>query len=467
MLKLATATSFAVLSAMVIGACGSDPDAAESSGTDGTGVADSGVKKKAKKVVSEDDAGVADSGRPAAWTPSFPQVLSYGGKVIASPKVRPIVYKSDPTLATIQKFTDQIAVSDYWKTLGAEYGVGPMTSLPAYVVNEAAPALTTSDAVLTWLTSKLSGASPAFGTPDPNTLYALYYPPGTIVKDNAQGESCKSYGAYHSELTVNGVTVGYSLHPHCASFGGTSELDSLTVGASHEYFEWATDPFPATGPAYTRLDDAHWAWGIAMFGELGDLCTYIDRSSFTTTGIDFTVQRMWSNAAAAAGNYPCAPTSKTTYLQAIPRTEDDVRVYDLHTQKPITTKGIHIEPGETRDVDVMIYSDSASTEDVELANPYRLEQFNPYYSTSGFTAYLLHPASKIGDFATIRIKAPAKANVLDVLTLLSRGADAETSYYWSVTVATDDGKSVLVPSFEGHAGNTLPARIRPMKPVGR
>ena len=204
---------------------------------------------------------------------TFPQVLSRGGPTIKTPKVVPIIFGGDPLTSDITSFTAKIGASQYWKTLGAEYNVGPIAPAAMITPAEAAPTTTSQPQIETWLEQKLSGATPAFGTPDANTLYAIYYPATTKIVDDGSGfgESCKSYGGYHYEITVGGKQVAYAVMPRCAG------IDDLTVTASHEYFEWATDPFPKSKPAFARLDDQHWAWQVTMIGELGDLCTFLDQ----------------------------------------------------------------------------------------------------------------------------------------------------------------------------------------------
>src|SRR5256885_2319265 len=83
---------------------------------------------------------------------------------------------------------------------------------------------------------------------DANTLYAVYFPAGTQVTLELGGQSslgCQTFAGYHSEVNINGTKVGYAAMPVCTTF------DDLTVTASHEYLEWATDPLPLTAPAFT------------------------------------------------------------------------------------------------------------------------------------------------------------------------------------------------------------------------
>src|SRR5262249_51485447 len=148
-------------------------------------------------------------------------------------------------------FTHRLAGSQYWSTITQEYGVGAITAEDPVQVDSPAPASVTSTEIEQWLAG-------AIQNPDPSTLYAVYFPAGTQVTLELGGESsqsCQAFAGYHSEVNVGGVKVGYAALPTCTTF------DDLTVTASHEYLEWATDPFPLTAPAFTGGDDAHWAFG--------------------------------------------------------------------------------------------------------------------------------------------------------------------------------------------------------------
>ena len=291
---------------------------------------------------SASEASPPEAGPKVTPKPTFPVVLSRGGAVIAEPRVVAIVFAGDPLADAIADFTAKISVSTYWKTLGEEYGVGPMTARESFVASEGAPTKTNVAAIESWLSAKLSGSTPALGAPDPSTLYALYYPTTTTITATSvmseTGGSCQGYGAYHAEMNVGGVQVGYAVLPRCSTF------DDLTVAASHEYFEWATNPFPSTKPAYARLDHAHWAWQAAFNGELGDLCPCLDHDLLQVTESGFKVETMWSNKASVAGKFPCSPSSGTPYLQGIPTAEDTTTVPSLLPNVPdVTTNAMDRE----------------------------------------------------------------------------------------------------------------------------
>ncbi len=396
--------------------------------------------------------------------PTFPEVLSRGGPVIKDPKVVAIIFSGDPLATKITDFTSKIATSSYWTNVGLEYGVGAMTAMPTVTlaVDEPAPATITSGQIETWLAAKLAGPTPAFGTPDASTLYAIYYPKGTtITMDGAgeQGQSCAGYGGYHFEINAGGTQVGYAVLPRCV------DIDELTVAASHEYFEWATDPFPKTKPAYSKLDDAHWAWESAFIGELGDLCTFLDRENLNPTDIGFEVQRQWSNKLSLAGKYPCSPTKTTPYLQAIPTAEDLAIVPSSSLfSKSIKTKAIRVPPGGERTIDVLVYSDQAAGQSV----PMRVMSYQQFYggkggAKSGFVFTLDESYGKTGSTVPVTISAP-KTAASDIMMMLAYTSQT-TVNYWPVLVVNDSaadaaaGMPSVIPEF------TPPAAMRRRIPL--
>lgn len=372
--------------------------------------------------------------------PTFPEVKTRGGPVIKAPKVVPIVFAGDPLAAKITEFTAKLATSAYWKGVGTEYGVGPITPIETITLDEPAPASITSAQIETWLQGKLTGATPAFGAPDANTLYAVYYPASTkITMDGAGelGQSCEGYGGYHFEIAAGATQVGYTVLPRC------SDIEELTVAASHEYFEWATDPFPESKPAYNKLDDAHWAWQATMIGELGDLCTFLDRENLVPADVGYVVQRQWSNKLSIAGKYPCAPAKTSPYLQAITLAEDDAIVPDYgHVSSYVKTKAVRVAPGATRKVDVLVYSDQSGTPQV----PLRAMSYEEFYGgkgggeKSGYVYTLDDDYGRVGSTVSLNIKAP-KDPSYDLLIMLAYTSQT-SAHYWPILVVNDDGKEV-------------------------
>ena len=85
-----------------------------------------------------------------------------------------------------------------------------------------------------------------------------------------------------------------------------SRTDYAPSSLSHELVEASTDPLVQTNAAYLGVDLNHLVWDITPGGGIADLCAFEPQSFQRLVGT-FMVQRIWSNAAAAAGQDPCTP----------------------------------------------------------------------------------------------------------------------------------------------------------------
>lgn len=277
-----------------------------------------------------------------------PQVIPSGGAVMAAAKVIPVFFANDPAQATLEQFLAALAPSSYWTTVVGEYGVGPLTIAPSIVSTDTPP--TTDTDLETWLEAQTDGTHPGWPTPDLTTLYTIFLPPGAVLTEGGAA-SCQAFGGYHSE-TMNGTI--YALIPRCDSTG----FDLTTGATSHELVEATTDPHPFTAPAYERLDPNYYVMNRTPGGELGDMCEYVDTAFAKLLG-DFVVQRTWSNASAAAGHDPCVPAA-TPYLAAAPAMPE---MLTLTTRAgTIMTPGVTINTGESKTIEVDLFSDGPSAD---------------------------------------------------------------------------------------------------------
>jgi hypothetical protein len=86
----------------------------------------------------------------------------------------------------------------------------------------------------------------------------------------------------------------------CASgCGGSSEFNNACSTASHEIIEAITDPLVADATAFASPLGWYWYSTDTCQGEIADICNQ-NQATFTgTDGKTYTVQKSWSNAAAA------------------------------------------------------------------------------------------------------------------------------------------------------------------------
>ena len=304
-----------------------------------------------------------DHGAPSqqypAFTPEIGQLVDNGGSVLSAPVVTTVTWPGEPNAATFEQFGDELGPSAYWKTVTAEYGVGPATSGDGnHVRLTDAPPTTISDTdIPTFLSDHLTAQGSTWPAATPNSVYIFYIPTGTTL--NVQGQSAcdQGIGGYHDSTTIAGHDVAYAVIPQCGSLGET------TLSASHELAEASTDPYPQTRPAWSGFDDNHLAWEFfqQFQSEDGDACEFYRDSTMQDSTLGFTVQRQWSNTSAQAGHDPCVPAPSGAYFNVTPLAEESIDL-DLSAlgAGTATTKGFKIKVGETKQIPLGFYSDGAT-----------------------------------------------------------------------------------------------------------
>jgi hypothetical protein len=252
----------------------------------------------------------------------MPLALDLGGPKLTAPRLVTVSFSNDdPTLvASLESFDDSITTTAWWTAVASEYGVGPgggggHVVLPMAASSGYTDSVRGGDSSVRQLiqTSVASGILP---TPDAQTLYVVYFPAGTILRlDGLAACAGPRGGGWHDDLTVSPpdagapVDVAYAVVPRCAS-----DVASMTLAASHEIVESATDPSPENAPAVQMTDPAWLAFGP----EVADVCFAIETNLSTPIG-PYLAQRSWSNAAAQAGHDPCVPSPPgTPYFNVAP-----------------------------------------------------------------------------------------------------------------------------------------------------
>ena len=217
-----------------------------------------------------------------------PQLTYRNGPLLTNVEVFTIFWGSawqDAAYASLlnqlNRFFDFILTSNLLDQL-AEYsvagkliGYGKRTN--SITLTDSEPGDTIDDsAIQSMLQNEISSGT--LPTPNANTLFFLYLPPGTTVT-SAGSASCSQFCGYHD--TTNGFYYAVMPYPGCTGCqGGLAILDSLTSTSSHELCEAITDPIPGQG----WYDDSN--------GEIGDICAWKTKSIGA-----YTVQLEWSNNA--------------------------------------------------------------------------------------------------------------------------------------------------------------------------
>lgn len=353
-------------------ACGDDdPASTATSGshTTTTGAAgDGGSGGDGAGSTSSNGMGGAGGGPVMYPAPHPPQplVAASGGPVLAHPQVYPVFFGEQSAFETaVADFIAHVGGSDYWTQISQEYGVGPLqyhdpVDLPALAGD------TIDDTeIQAWLTDALNANDPSLPAPDDDTLVALYYPSSiTITQEGA--ESCVAFGGYHSNITLDAAHghrhVAYSVVPHCGASSMFDAIEQATVATSHELLEASTDPYPMDDPAFSAVGLEHIAWYLTFGGtELADMCSPYQDAYGTFPGLDYTVQRSWSNAAAAASHDPCVPSVGGPYFNSSPVFPDMVDIGG-----GMTTEAVIIPVGGSKTIEVDLFSDADTGADWSL-----------------------------------------------------------------------------------------------------
>jgi hypothetical protein len=232
----------------------------------------------------------------------------YGGRVISNVNVV-VVFWSPNVNATVRSqigsFYSAVNNSEYFDWLseyntfitgvdgqpGSNQAIGRGTFAQSVTINPGGTTIPDST-IQTQINNNInSGVLPA---PDGNTLYMVYFPPGTTITMGSS-RSCRDFCAYHGTFRRGSLTVPYGVIPDlggaCATGCGTStQFNNTTSVSSHEMIESVTD----TDVGLAITIGRPLAWYDPSNGEIGDVC---NQQMGTIAG--FTVQKEWSNVSGA------------------------------------------------------------------------------------------------------------------------------------------------------------------------
>jgi hypothetical protein len=147
-----------------------------------------------------------------------------------------------------------------------------------------------------------------------NTVYAMFFPDGDVIRMSDGSLSGQVFCAYHSSTgtTVDGLHLPYLILPDPHSMGqgcGTSgDQGNLQSYSSHELIESITDP---------QVGQSVLSWYDSTNGEIGDICNAQTGNVTDTNSASWLVQKEWSNTKGACiTNYPAATPDPPTLTAA-------------------------------------------------------------------------------------------------------------------------------------------------------
>jgi hypothetical protein len=251
---------------------------------------------------------VACGGPEASNHRPFPQVGTTDGAVLNPLRLVTLVPTNDGTDAdAFFAFSSGIGSSRWWQRIAPEWRLGGV-SVRANLIGPAITADVSDHDVFTYINDIV--AANANLARDGHTLYMLYLPAGiTVVQDGTPNKDCTMFGAYHIAYGTRGDNL--AVVQRCFD---TFPVENMTVAASHEIIEAATDPndrgykLPAIADRDQWQESVWNAFELTGDAELADLC----EGTFWIEGSSV-YQRVWSNAAAARGGDPCVPELAEPY----------------------------------------------------------------------------------------------------------------------------------------------------------
>jgi hypothetical protein len=398
----------------------------------------------------------------------IPQLTYNGGPILSHIRVVTITFTGDAHRDGFRGFTHFITGTDWWKQTSGGYCVdgGPNAGcvgtgtevapeggawLPdgstadggdGYLDVElaydfAGKGITDSD-IQTWLSNHLAAGD--FPAGDSQTVYTIFFPSTTSISTGgAGGTSCVSFLGYHSEaaITVQPGLVSYAVIPYC-SMNGLYQLTDyqwVTLAASHELSEAATDPHPNTATAfYLSNNDAWIANAIGGGGEDGDMCmhvTYDLGQTYNESG--YNVQRVWSNQAAGASQQPCQPWTPTYHAAALRTTTQKIPP-DNH----LSDGYVFVKAGTSVDVVADIFSAAALPHDLQLyAGKFKYGATDPSDMDppdQGITVTFSGTQVHNGNGITVTFTVPKIAVPGDYLVLLRTVLEKNDFNDWPVLV---------------------------------
>ncbi len=364
-----------------------------------------------------------------AFRPPVPQILNSHGPVVAAPIIVPVFFSGDPEMASMTTFLTQFTSSPALGQMVGEYGVGAATLSAAVLVTDPAPAMVEDadiGAMLVSLVDGVDGGAPAAPPATADTIYVLFYPVATTI--NLSGRtSCVAFAGYHGRVKTKGPNATYAVIPTCAA---AMLAARRTATVTHEIAEAATDPSSQIGfGVVDPLDDIWAVFGGG--GEVGDMgIAAAGDPTMLFDGITSPIQRMWSNAAAAAHKNPLVPAKKNApYYVAVPVMPDVVPASYNGIMNMV--RGVTVGAGKSKAIDLQLWSDgptggpwSVSANELAIQAGMSGTLAFAFDRTSGQNGEILH--------MTVTVK---KANAVGASSFLVVSTIGAVQYGWVGTVS--------------------------------
>lgn len=243
---------------------------------------------------------------PHRTIPPFPPPATEGG-LVSSLTLISITTSGDPLAARLHAFGDALIGSQWFKTVGAAYGLAPPVASLHVVDAPVIAASLSPSGVAKYLSDVVTRMGPQ---PDGNLLYILYCPDSNSLGGTAGfHDSFSRYAIPRKGQFAAIARPTFDMYPE-------TDFDMMTVDASHEIMEAATNldrhglQYDQAGTPWSRS-----AWASLQDGvvEVADVCA-ATRTFEQSGGGGFYYQRIFDNAIALqCGDDPCIPPEPGPY----------------------------------------------------------------------------------------------------------------------------------------------------------
>jgi hypothetical protein len=236
-------------------------------------------------------------------------LVNEGGHILSPLRLVVVVAANDSLRDSLFAFAKALPTSQWWPQVATPFGVSPTAT--AFTVTgppiAAGTQMTVADVTAYVQAAAVDSAGYAA---DGRTTFLIFLPTGVSCIDGA----CLIFSAFHRPFgtAARGQFDALAVVARNQS-GFRTMMEAMTLNASHEIIESATDPEVTAWKLESPLHP--WTgspWGLddgGNFEENADMC---EGTRILDGG--FYYQRIFSNQAAALGGDPCVPAIPTPYF---------------------------------------------------------------------------------------------------------------------------------------------------------